>query len=255
MFTLHSHLVRVSADQRLHVLEQSGSGCPTMLLHGLTANAHSMEGLLRAGLSGRVLAPDLRGRGKSDKPASGYSLADHAGDIVGLMDALSLSQVVLGGHSFGALVSMVVAARYPERVKKLILLDIAHEVPGCPEVLEMIRPSVSRLGQIWPNRAAYLAMMRSAPIFAGWWEPVIESYLEADLEVLADGTVRSRVPAGAIQEVLEKLPAEDWLAITRSVTQPTLLVQANGPQDGAHRLASALGAGRAGSCCELESAL
>lgn len=229
MTTLHSHRVKVSPAMQLHLLEQPGPGLPLLLLHGLTANCHSMDGLFQAGLPGRVLAADLRGRGQSDKPCQGYSLADHAGDIVGLLDALELPKVVLGGHSFGALVSMFVAAHYPQRVEKLVLLDISHQVPHSQEVFDMVQPSVQRLGRTWSDAEAYVTAMKKAPIFAGWWEPAIEGYLRADLETLSDGQVRSRVPAHAIEEVLEKMRREDWVAITQALSQPTLLFQADGP--------------------------
>lgn len=65
-------------DFQLHYLDHPGDDPPLVLMPGLTANAHSFDGLIKAGLSSamRVLALDLRGRGLSDKPDSGYSLAE-----------------------------------------------------------------------------------------------------------------------------------------------------------------------------------
>ena len=70
---------------RLHYLDSGGSGPPFVLVPGLSANAHSFDGLLAAGLGEalRVLAFDARGRGLSAKPASGYAMADHAADLLG----------------------------------------------------------------------------------------------------------------------------------------------------------------------------
>jgi len=77
----------------LHYLDRPGGEPTLILLHGLTANAHAFDGIVQAGLSPRfrTLSVDLRGRGQSDKPASGYSLADHAGDILGLMETTRAS--------------------------------------------------------------------------------------------------------------------------------------------------------------------
>ena len=77
-------------DIQLHYLDHPGGDPPLVLMPGLAANAHSFDGLIKAGLSPtlRVLALDLRGRGLSDKPDSGYSMADHAADVLGLLDAL-----------------------------------------------------------------------------------------------------------------------------------------------------------------------
>jgi len=86
---------------RLHYLDHPGEGSPLVLMPGLTANALSFDGLINAGLSPslRVLALDMRGRGLSDKPAGGYRMADHAADVLGLLDTLELKEMILGGHS------------------------------------------------------------------------------------------------------------------------------------------------------------
>ena len=96
-----------------------------MLAPGLTANAHSFDGLMRAGLGdvARVIALDLRGRGESDAPPSGYAMEDHARDVLGLLDALGLERVVMGGHSFGGLLTYWLAANHPERVERCVVLD------------------------------------------------------------------------------------------------------------------------------------
>jgi len=74
---------------KLHYLDYPGDGPAVVLAHGLTANCRSFDvvaGHLAPRL--RVIAPDLRGRGASDKPATGYTMADHAADVLGLLDAL-----------------------------------------------------------------------------------------------------------------------------------------------------------------------
>ncbi len=65
-----------------------------MLLPGITANLHNFDGLIDAGLAPRfrVVALDLRGRGLSDKPAQGYSIPEHAADVIGVLDGLGLSE-------------------------------------------------------------------------------------------------------------------------------------------------------------------
>ena len=75
---------------RLHYLDHEGEGRVLVLIPGLTANAHSFDGLVTAGLTklGHVLALDMRGRGLSEAPASGYSIEDHGRDVLGLLDAL-----------------------------------------------------------------------------------------------------------------------------------------------------------------------
>jgi pimeloyl-ACP methyl ester carboxylesterase len=86
---------------RLHCLDHPGEGPTLLLMPGLTANAHSFDGLITAGLSPalRVLALDLRGRGLSDKPLTGYTMADHAADIIGLLENTFLSLWILTSDS------------------------------------------------------------------------------------------------------------------------------------------------------------
>ncbi|MBV8228535.1 MAG: alpha/beta fold hydrolase, partial [Planctomycetaceae bacterium] len=91
----------ISGDIRIHYLDYPGGEPTVVLLPGLTANAHIFDALIEAGLSPpfHVLALDLRGRGKSDAPPAGfdpatpaanYSMADHAADVIGLLEGLDI---------------------------------------------------------------------------------------------------------------------------------------------------------------------
>lgn len=71
-----------------------------------------------------VVAYDLRGHGRSEQPPTGYSLTDHVADLVALLDALDLTAPVhLVGFSYGGAIVTLAAARHPERVASLTLLD------------------------------------------------------------------------------------------------------------------------------------
>ena len=214
---------------RTHFLDV-GSGDPAIvLLHGLSANAHSFGGLTGAGLSAhfRVIAPDLRGRGQTVAPESGYRMADHAADVLALLDALGLERVVLGGHSFGAFLSIYIAANHPERVVKVIAIDAAITLN--PRVGEMLRPSLERLTRSYPSAAAYLAEMRAAPYMAGVWDEAVEGYFRAEIREHADGTASSSTSASAIAQSLQGVVSEPWREIVARVKQPVILFNAIGP--------------------------
>ena len=213
---------------RLHVIDLPGGDPPLVLLHGLSANAHEFGGLIAAGLnpSFRIVAPDLRGRGRSDRPATGYRMADHARDILALLDAMGLGRVVLGGHSFGAYLGIYIAAKHPERVARLVVIDAALRLH--PQVGEMLRPSLARLERVSPSVAAYLEEVRGAPYLAGAWDPAIEGYYRAEIVEEADGSARSSTSASAIAQALEGVGAEPWAELVGRVTQPTLLINAVG---------------------------
>jgi pimeloyl-ACP methyl ester carboxylesterase len=211
----------------LHYLNYSAaSGAVMLLLPGLTANAHSFDGLIEAGLSDRlqVLALDLRGRGFSSKPATGYTMSHHAADVIGLMDALDINQAIIGGHSFGGLLTMYLAANYPDRVSKIVVLDAAARLVN-PTVIELISPSLERLGKVVASWDVYLTMIKKAPFYQGWWDVTIESYFRADVQINADGSVQARSRPENITEALHGANDEDWFKHLAAIRQPAILIR------------------------------
>jgi pimeloyl-ACP methyl ester carboxylesterase len=215
---------------RLHYLEHEGSAPPLVLLPGLTANAHSFDGLMQAGLSRhhRVLALDLRGRGLSDKPETGYAVGDHAADVKALLDATQIERAVICGHSYGGVVAIKMAARYPERVAKVVLIDSAAGLINV-QTRALIQPSLARLGKAVSTWDEYLGTIKQAPFFADWWDPTIESYFRADVEDLADGSVIPRAHPEHIRQVMELAEREPWAELIRAIQQPLLILRAVEP--------------------------
>lgn len=212
-----------------HIIDYGGDG-PTMILaHGLSANAHFFDGLVAAGLTehARVITPDLRGRGLSDKPDTGYTMADHTADILGLIDALDLGPVVMGGQSFGGLITYYLASHHPDAVTKCVALDAPIDVD--PSVVEQIKPSLTRLEMTMPSFQAYIGAVQQQPYFGGWWDPAVEAYYRADVEDLADGSVKPRSHPQHIQQCVEATLTPDWADLVRRMPQPTLVVRARGP--------------------------
>lgn len=212
----------------LHYLDHNpDSDAPLLLLmHGLSANAHCFDGLVAAGLTEhfRVISVDLRGRGQSDKPAEGYSMADHAADIIGLLDGLGVAQVILGGHSFGGLLTLYTAAHYPTRVTHLVILDAAGSLH--PDVRELIKPSLARLEKSLPSWEAYRDAMQSQPFLHGYWDDALEAYYRADVEIQPDGTAVPRSQPHAIWSAADLAIDEPWADHLAQIHQPALLIRA-----------------------------
>jgi long-chain acyl-CoA synthetase len=102
----------------------------TMLfVHGFGGNARQWKAQLRQySFFNRVIAVDLRGHGQSDKPPTGYRMSQTVSDLIGVLDALGISEpVVLVGHSFGGAVASEFAAVYPEHVSHLVLIASSGE--------------------------------------------------------------------------------------------------------------------------------
>jgi pimeloyl-ACP methyl ester carboxylesterase len=211
---------------RLHYLHYPGDGPTILLMHGLTANAHAFDGLIAAGLSPtfNILSVDLRGRGQSDQPHDDYTMPTHANDILGLMDALGLEKAVIGGHSFGALLSFYLAANYPERVEKMILLDAAARMH--PNTKEMLTPTLGRLGQVFPSFEAYTDKVKAAPYIEFWDEQMV-SYYRADVTTLDDGSV---TPIPKLEHMLQAVNGglgQPWLEYISGIHHKAILI--NGP--------------------------
>ena len=218
----------VARGLRMRYLEWPGAEPPIVLLHGLSANANEFAALGTA-LSPRfrVIAPDLRGRGGTDKPATGYTMADHAADVIALLDTLGMNRVVLGGHSFGGFLAIYLAVHHPDRVARLVVIDAAIEIN--PNVREMLGPSLGRLRRTFPSAETYLDEVKRAPYMDGTWDWAMESYFRAELAMSEDGTVRSATSADAVAESMTQVLGEPWADLVARVRQPTLLV--NAPAD------------------------
>ena len=120
--------MRLELDGVSLEVEDHGDGVPLVLLHGFPL-ASAMWTPIRTAIeqAARVITPDLRGFGASNKPATGYAMEELAGDVVRLADTLGLDRFVLGGHSMGGYVTLRVAAAHPERLAGLILVDTRAE--------------------------------------------------------------------------------------------------------------------------------
>jgi pimeloyl-ACP methyl ester carboxylesterase len=223
---LRLHYIDYSPDQKA---TRPGASSTLILLPGLTANANCFDGLIQAGLGSgrRVLALDLRGRGLSDKPVTGYSMADHARDVIAMLDALGIERAVIIGHSFGGLLTFYLGAKFPERVSKLVVIDAAVKLVN-EQTLELIKPSLDRLGQQTPSWDKYLEAIKLAPYFDGWWDPAIESYFRADVQVNEDGSVQPRSRPENIAEVIDRMRYEDWDRHLAAIRLPVLLLCAHG---------------------------
>jgi pimeloyl-ACP methyl ester carboxylesterase len=232
---------------RLHYLDHGGDGPPLVLTHGLSATAHWADGLVAAGLAPacRVLSFDLRGRGLSDHPDGGYSMGDHAADLIAALDALGLDRVLLGGHSYGGLLTMYVAANAPARVERALVLDVPAETD--PAVLQQIRPSLSRHDHVYPSRAAHADFVRALPFFAEEdWTDDLAAYYATEVEELPDGSVRSHCRPDQILQAAEGTYVPDWADVASRVECPTLLVRTVDPfgPPGAGPILTAEGAAR-----------
>ena len=160
-----------------------------VLVHGLASNARTWDGVAQrlASAGHPVVTVDLRGHGRSDKPAGPYDVATVADDVAALIDALALDRPVVAGQSWGGNVVVELAARHPAAIRGIACVDggwieLARDFPEWEACRTQLAPP-RLVGRPLAEIEAYL---RSA--HPDWPETGIRGTL-ANFEVRPDGTI------------------------------------------------------------------
>jgi pimeloyl-ACP methyl ester carboxylesterase len=210
----------------LHV-ESNGDPLGHLILcvHGLSANCRSFDRFVPvlAEAGHHVVTMDLRGRGRSEiTPRGSYGWDSHVRDLLEIAELYGADSFVVIGHSMGGFIGMSLAAQYPRRCSRLVLLD-ALGVPE-PSALVPITKSISRLGRTYQSAAAVLAHMQAAGTIAPWDE-FWDSYFAWELEPV-DDTVRIRTDLAAVSEDSAYASTHDVYRLWPRLRCPVLLVRA-----------------------------
>ena len=145
-------------DVSFHVVE-TGQGAPLLLLHGWPEFWLTWEPVMaRLADRWRLIAPDLRGFGDSDKPDGPFGPTNHAADMLALLDALGVDRIGVVGHDVGGAVMQPLARLAPERIAGLFFFDFVY--PGIGG--RMGAPD--RLNEIWYQSFHQMTM---APALVG----------------------------------------------------------------------------------------
>jgi pimeloyl-ACP methyl ester carboxylesterase len=220
-------------------LTRFGSGPRAVLgIHGITANAWSLRAVARRlGPGFTLVAPDLRGRGGSQHLPGPHGMRAHAADCAAVIQALGAQPIAVLGESMGAYLGVVLAARHPLLVRRLVLADGGLPLPPppgftpgmdpAPLVEAVLGPALARLSRVFPSRRAYLDFWRDHPSFAEDWNRDVEAYLDHDLEA-CEGGFRSRVSEAAVRaDAAEQLTDPDlFTQALQSIACPITLVTA-----------------------------
>ena len=205
-----------------------GVGPALLLVHGLSSNARTWDGVAIAlsGLGHPVATVDLRGHGRSSKPDGPYDVPTVAEDVAALLDELDLDRPIVAGQSWGGNVAVELAARRPGAVRGIVCVDGGWLEPSrtfadwetCRRTLEPPRLAGRRLGEI----ETYL---RTA--HPDWPESGILGTL-ANFEVRPDGTIAPWLTFERHIEVLRGLWDHHPSARFPELAVPVLLAPADG---------------------------
>lgn len=198
-------------------------GAPWLLVHGVTASHLAWAWVARE-TDARLIAPDLRGRGRSTASSRRTGLAQHSDDLVAVLDARGVDRAVVVGHSMGAFVSAVFADRHPDRVERVVLVDggLPLDLPVGMDPREAVRyvlgPTAARLDMRFESVAAYRDFWRAHPAFVGREDALLDDYFAYDLAgiepALRPATTFATVEADSIDQntgdaiagALERMP-------------------------------------------------
>jgi len=162
---------QISNNVLLHY-QQFGDGPDVVLIHALTSNMAVWLGtplVYALAEQYRVTLYDLRGHGQSEIVPNGYTSADMAHDLHGLLAGLGIESPILVGHSFGGVVGMHTAALFPERVSAVILSDsyfpgLAHLEPNmsAQPVWQNVRKMFGRVSLELPEEVDFSRLFQAA---------------------------------------------------------------------------------------------
>jgi pimeloyl-ACP methyl ester carboxylesterase len=218
--------VDVGAGVRLNVRHWPGPGVAFLLVHGLSSNARLWDGVARplAAAGHPVYAVDLRSHGESDAPPDGYDTGTAADDLAALVERLDLAPAVVAGQSWGGNVVVRLAARHPETVAALALVD-----GGWIDLSATFDSWEACETALRPPTVDGLSAARLRAMLAGshpdWSAEAVEATV-ANLREAPDGTLSRRLAVADHMRIVRSMWDDPpWRDFAR-ITVPVLLMPA-----------------------------
>jgi len=222
----------VNIGIQLHIRDWAGGDPPFVLLHGLSSNSHTWNGVARrlAQAGHRVIAVDQRGHGQSDKPDDGYDFATITADLAQLLATMHLDKVILVGQSWGGNVLLEFGARYPGRAAAFGFVDggfidfQSRSDSSWEKVAKELRP---------PNLAGTPRpemKRRMQEYHPNWSEAGVEATLN-NFDTRPDGTIRPRLTLERHMLILRAMWQQRPTALYPQIREPVLVCAAADPKN------------------------
>jgi pimeloyl-ACP methyl ester carboxylesterase len=201
-------------------------GPPLLLIHGFTDNSRSWSLLAPHLMKQRLLAIDLRGHGKSDAPDCCYAYQDFAADAAAFLDAMGIARADVMGHSLGSMTAQMMAAQFPEKVGKVVLVSSTTDIGSGPgswlwDNIMPLQPPIDPESQFmkdwyWnpnPVDEDYITRERheSAAVPIHVWRGVVWSAAITDMAPLAGQVKAPLLVLWGDQDALFDLPHQEKL--------------------------------------------
>ncbi|MEY9925696.1 pimeloyl-ACP methyl ester carboxylesterase [Catenulispora sp. GP43] len=220
------------------VTHWSGPGetdqAPTVIAaHGITANSLAFAPLAEALPEVDLIAPDLRGRGRSREVGGPYSIAAHADDLVRTLDEFGVERATMLGHSMGGWVAATAAVRHPDRFTGVVLVDggLGFPLPEGTDLDQLLDgllgPAMAKLRTVYASREEFLAPWRTHPSFQdGGYTPEVEAYQLRDI-IGTEPEIRSACILEAVRgDAADQLRNPEVVGAIRRLPRPATFLYA-----------------------------
>lgn len=218
-------------DLNVGIWDADAPDAPSIVaIHGVTSSLHAWDAVAEALPGVRLIAPDLRGRGRSNELDGPAGMKSHADDLAALFAAEGLGPTVVVGHSMGGFVAARFAAEYPELVSRLVLVDGGLPL-AAPEGLDaeqlvaaILGPTAARLNMRFADVQAYLDFWRAHPAFADGWRPELDAYFRYDLVPDGDGLRPATSYATTVEDTIDMNTSTGIVDALDALACPTVFV-------------------------------
>jgi pimeloyl-ACP methyl ester carboxylesterase len=213
----------------------SGDGPIVLAAHGITGTHVQLHAIAdQLGPDVTLVAPDLRGRGRSSDIDGPFSMGAHADDLTAVLDHLEIERAVVMGHSMGGFAAVVLADRQPQRVQHLVLVDGGlpldlgplADLPTDQVLAAMIGPALERLRMTFESVDAYFDHWRPHPALARDWNHYIEAAYEYDLGGEAPALRSTVREVAVLADAESELVHDDVERALERLATPAVLVRA-----------------------------
>ncbi len=227
------YMVPGADGAELAVADWPGSRGALVCVHGLTSHSRAFAGLATELREHRILAIDCRGRGQSSAKGP-FGLTRHADDLAAAIDSRGVERATVVGHSMGSYIAGAFAARYPDRVERLVFVDGGYpqDVPAGVTPDQLLDASLAlyltKLRRSWTNLNEYVAFYEQTPVYSNGVDIYGRAHFGYDL-IGKEPEMRARVSMEAVRDDWrELLDREAVGARLEAVTVPLLLIRAPG---------------------------